>query len=126
MTPADPPPAPGKETRPDTEREIARLERLAGLLDDRFRIPGTNIRFGLDPVLGLLPGVGDLVMVAVGAYMIGKADSLGVPRTVQVRMGLNLLLDFLVGSVPLLGDVFDLLFRANRRNIDLVRRHARF
>lgn len=105
-------------------REIDRLEKLVGLMDDRFTIPGTTIRFGLDPLLGLLPGAGDLVAAAVAVYMIGRARSLGVPKRGLVRMAVNVAIDALLGSVPLVGDLFDVTFRANRRNMDVIRRHV--
>lgn len=105
------------------DQELATLERIASLLDDRFQIPGTSIRFGLDPILGLVPGVGDFVAAGSAVYMIYVAGRLGVPLATRIRMVWNVFLDFLVGAVPIFGDVFDLVFKANRRNLDLIRRH---
>lgn len=110
---------------PGPERELETLERIASLLDDRFRIPGTSIRFGLDPILGLIPGVGDFVAAGSAVYMIFVAARLRVPLRTRVRMVWNVFLDFLVGAVPVFGDVFDLVFKANRRNLDLIRKHVR-
>ncbi len=110
---------------PDAERTLHRLETLAGWLDDRFVIPGTSIRFGLDPVFGLIPGIGDSATAALTLYMILVARSFRLPVRIQAAMLGNLLLDWLVGSVPLLGDLFDIGFKANRRNLELLRRHLR-
>ena len=109
--------------RPDPRDELRRLERLADLLDSRFRIPGTGIRIGLDSLIGLVPGVGDSATLIAACYLVARAERLGVPGRVLMRMMVNVLLDWLVGTVPVLGDIFDIGFRANRRNVDLLRRH---
>lgn len=101
------------------------IERLGGWLDDRFRIPGTRFRVGLDGLLGLVPGVGDAATGLLGAYIVGRVWQAGVPKHVLLRMGGNVLLDTLLGSIPLVGDLFDFGFKANRRNIDLLLRHRR-
>ena len=103
--------------------ELARLESLATLLDRAVKIPGTNIRFGLDALLGLVPGVGDLATGALSVYVITRAGRLGVPRAVMSRMLGNVLMDVVAGSVPVAGDVFDVAWRSNSRNVDLLRRH---
>ena len=99
------------------------LERIAHWMDEAFRVPGTDIRFGLDPLLGLIPGVGDMASGAVTLYLIGKARTLGVPFPTILRMIWNFVLDWIVGTIPLLGDVFDVGFKANRRNVELLKRH---
>jgi len=109
---------------PDREAEIARLERLAHWMDDRFTIPGTNIRYGFDALIGLIPGVGDTGAALFSAYMIARARALGVPRRHLWRMSANVLVDLIVGSIPLVGDLFDVGFKANRRNVEILRRHA--
>ncbi|GLK77101.1 hypothetical protein GCM10008171_23550 [Methylopila jiangsuensis] len=113
----------GRMARPDHAAVLDDLERLATLLDSRWRIPGTNWRFGLDAAVGLAPGVGDLAMGLVSAYMIKRASDLGAPGHVLARMVGNVALDTVVGSIPLLGSVFDVAFKANRRNMRLLRRH---
>lgn len=105
------------------DRGLAELEFIARLLDDRFRIPGTSIRFGLDGLLGLVPGIGDGATALVSLYVVLRAWSLGVPPGVLGRMLANVLVDSAVGSIPLLGDVFDVAFKSNRRNLELLRRH---
>lgn len=105
---------------PVRQEDGARVRALARVLDSAVRIPGTQIRFGLDSVIGLIPGVGDLSGAALSGYIILSAARLGVPRTVLARMMLNLGIDTLVGTIPLLGDVFDLGFRANTRNATLL------
>jgi hypothetical protein len=100
----------------------ADIEFLASLLDDRFTIPGTNIRFGLDAVIGLIPGVGDAVSATLSSYLIWRAHQLGASRFTLLRMAGNMAVDTVMGSVPLLGDVLDVKFRSNRRNLELLRR----
>jgi hypothetical protein len=106
----------------DTQREIDRLETLAHVLDDVFRVPGTRIRFGLDGVIGLIPGVGDAATGALAAYLALRARQLGLPAGVAVRMAANVGLDLAAGSIPVAGDLFDIAFKANRRNIELLKR----
>jgi hypothetical protein len=107
-------------SRDDTEARLARLDRMADMLDSRFSILG--IRFGWDPILGLVPGMGDAVTLASGGYMIVEGARMGARRSVLARMAANAGLDFFVGSVPILGDAFDVAFKANRRNVALLRR----
>lgn len=107
----------------DRETEIRKLETLADWLDSRFVIPGTNVRFGLDSLLGLIPGLGDTVLALPSVYVIMAAQRLGVSRFVLMRMIGNVGIDMLVGAIPVLGDLFDVGFKANRRNVALLRRH---
>lgn len=100
-----------------------RVRSLARVLDSAIRVPGTNIRFGLDSVIGLIPGVGDLTGAALSGYIVLTAARMGVPSAVLGRMLLNLGLDTLVGTVPLLGDLFDVGFRSNTRNAALLDRY---
>lgn len=99
---------------------LRRLEGLVGLLDDRFRIGG--FRFGLDGLLGLAPGVGDAATGLVAAYVVFEAWRLGASTPTLVRMAANVAIDAAVGSIPVLGDLFDFAWKANRRNLDLLRR----
>ena len=103
------------------EEDIRRLESIADLLDSRFRIPGTEIRFGLDALLGLIPGLGDSISVLPALYLMMEAKKPGASKFLLTRMGMNVGIDWLVGSIPLLGDIFDVGFKANRRNIKLLR-----
>ncbi|HEX6104799.1 MAG TPA: DUF4112 domain-containing protein [Gemmatimonadales bacterium] len=105
-------------------RSLDRLRRLGQLLDNSIPVPGTRFRFGLDSIIGLVPGVGDLLGGALSLYIVMEAARLGVPRPLLVRMGYNVALDALVGSVPVLGDLFDAGFKANLRNLDLVQQHV--
>jgi hypothetical protein len=102
---------------------IARIDRLATLLDTRFAIPFTKIRFGADSLIGLAPGVGDAITTALALYIVYEAHRLGAPKTVLARMLGNVAIDGMVGIVPVAGDVFDVMFRANRRNVRIVREH---
>ncbi len=99
---------------------IARLDALATLLDTALVIPGTNIRFGLDALIGLVPGIGDAVTTAMSLYIVHEAHQLGAPRHVIARMLANVALDGVVGAVPLVGDAFDVMWRSNRRNMRLL------
>jgi hypothetical protein len=96
------------------------LERLAWILDSAIRVPGTNYRIGIDGLIGLLPGFGDLVGALLSSYIIAGAAQLGVPSVVLIRMALNIAIESIVGVVPVLGDVFDFAWKANRRNVDLL------
>ena len=107
----------------DRDRALERVEAVAELLDSRFRIPGTDIRFGLDAVAGLVPVGGDAVsFLASGALVLTMARHGASPRLVA-RMLLNIAIDGILGSVPLLGDLFDLAFKANDRNVQLLKEH---
>lgn len=94
--------------------------RLAELLDSKFTIPGTNVRFGLDPVLGLVPGVGDLAGGLVSLYFLVQAALYEAHLSILVRMTLNILADIVIGSIPLLGEIFDVGWKANTRNARLL------
>ncbi len=111
-------------TRTQSRQErIARIDALASLLDTAFFIPGTNIRFGLDALIGLVPGIGDAVTTLMSLYIVREARELGAPTHVILRMLANVALDGVIGAVPLVGDAFDVVWRANRRNIALLRKH---
>jgi len=100
-----------------------RIEAMEHLLERAFVIPGINRPVGLDAIVGLVPVVGDLVSAALGAYIIWEASNLGLPKWKLWRMAGNVAFDSAVGAVPVAGDVFDLLFRSNTRNLRIVRRH---
>jgi hypothetical protein len=99
-----------------------RLTVMTRLMDGLFEIPLTKRKFGLDPLIGLVPVVGDLIPAAIGLYLVFEARELGASRWLQARMVGNLLLDLLVGAVPLLGDFFDFMFRAHHRNLKLLQK----
>lgn len=101
----------------------ADLEFIAGLMDDRFHIPGTNIRFGLDSLVGLVPGVGDAIGGIVSSYIIWRAQRMGASNWILMRMAGNMLFDTVIGVIPVVGDIFDMQFKSNRRNLELLRRH---
>lgn len=102
---------------------IAHLRQLSDLLDTRWRIPGTGIRFGLDGVASLVPVAGDTLTALVSAYIILQARSIGVPAGTLVRMVGNVGLDWAVGSIPVIGTIFDVAYRANTKNMKLLNRH---
>jgi hypothetical protein len=103
---------------------VGRLRRLSYLLDNSIPIPGTPFRIGVDSIIGLIPGVGDLVGGAFSLYIILEAARLGAPRSLLARMGWNVAIDVLVGAVPLLGDLFDAGWKANMRNLALLERQV--
>jgi hypothetical protein len=100
---------------------IARIDTLATLLDTALVIPGTSVRFGLDALIGLFPAVGDIITTALSLFIVHEAYQLGAPSRVIARMLGNVALDGVFGAVPLVGDAFDVLWRANRRNMRLLR-----
>ena len=99
------------------------VETVSRLMDSQFRIPGTEFRFGLDPILGLFPLVGDLSTFAVSGALVLTMAKHGVSRNVVIRMVVNIILDLIIGSIPLIGWLFDFSFKANTRNVKLLRRH---
>lgn len=101
-------------------REVERLRGIVHAMDELVTVPGTKMRVGLDGLLGLLPGAGDVIGGAVSAYALVLAARVGAPRSVLARMAANVLIDALVGAVPLLGDVFDFFWKSNRRNLALL------
>jgi hypothetical protein len=107
----------------DYDAKLAQLERLADLLDSRWRIPGLGIPIGIDGIASIFPVVGDSATGVVSAYLVYQASRMGVPKSVLMRMAANAGLDWAVGSIPVLGTLFDIGFKANRRNVNLLRRH---
>ena len=107
------------------ERILKRLRTLTHVLDNAMPIPGTPYRVGLDPLLGLIPGGGDIAGAALSAYIVIAAAKLGLPRESLVRMVLNILLEVLVGTVPVLGDLFDVAWKANVKNMELLDIHMK-
>jgi hypothetical protein len=93
-------------------------------MDELVAVPGTSMRVGLDPIVGLVPVVGDAISGIVGFWLIAEATRFGIPRLVVVRMVVNTLIDLAVGAIPILGDLFDVVSRSNSRNLALFRRHA--
>jgi Domain of unknown function (DUF4112) len=109
-------------TRPRSRYErVARLDTLANLLDTAFILPGTNVRFGFDALIGLVPGIGDAITTLISLYIVHEARQLAAPSHVIIRMLANIALDGFVGAVPLVGDAFDVMWRSNRRNVQLLR-----
>ena len=105
------------------ENDLLKLEQLADLMDSRFVIPGTDIRVGLDAILGLVPGIGDTASLAVSGYIIHKARKAGVHPFLLSRMSYNVFVDWLVGLVPFVGDMLDVSIKANKKNVELLRAH---
>lgn len=101
----------------------ARIEALEFVLERAVRVPGLNRTVGLDAIAGLVPVVGDLVSAALGAWMVWEARNLGLPRWRLLQMSANVAFDTAVGAVPVVGDAFDVLFRSNRRNLKIIRKH---
>ena len=104
---------------PRVQSGTARLEQLAGWLDDAVPLPGTSNRFGIDSVIGLLPGIGDGLSAVLQAYIVVEAARLGVPHAVLGRMLGNVAIDTAVGTIPIVGSIFDFFFHASRRNVKL-------
>jgi hypothetical protein len=101
------------------------LDRLTFILDQAIRVPGTNIRFGLDPIISLLlPAFGDSISTLMSVYIVIVSVRYGLPKGVIARMVFNIGADFLIGTVPLVGDLFDFAWKANKKNLNLLNRHA--
>lgn len=115
-----------KSTTPaeDAAALMRRLDRLADLMDSRWRIPGTPVRFGLDGIASILPVAGDTVTAVVSLYLMAEARRLGVSKLTLLRMLANVGVDWALGSVPVAGTIFDIAFKANLRNMALLRREA--
>ena len=109
---------------PHQTQRLEALRKFSQLLDSAFVIPGTTYRIGLDPILGLFPGIGDLVSPLFTIGILWQARDLGLPRVVQLRMIFNVAIDALLGAVPVIGDLFDFAWKANDMNMALMDRHA--
>src|SRR5690348_1951958 len=109
------------DDRASREAALARLDALSRLFDVAFLIPGTNVRFGIEAVLRLVPGIGDAAASALSCWLLYEAHRLGVPPRIFARMLVNVAIEGIVGAVPIAGDAFDVAFRANRRNVRLLR-----
>ena len=103
--------------------KLARLRRISKLLDNAIAIPGTKFRFGLDPILGLLPGGGDTITGGISAYIVVEAARMGVPREILGKMVGNILIDSFAGTIPVIGDLFDVGWKSNVKNIELLEKH---
>jgi hypothetical protein len=114
-----------KNRIPPNAETLDALRRWAVLLDSAFRIPGTRVRFGLDAIIGLIPGIGDISTPTFAALILMQAVRMRLPIVVQARMVLNAAIDMLIGLVPILGDLVDIGWKANLRNLALLERHAR-
>jgi C4-dicarboxylate transporter len=108
----------------DSRRErLDRLDTLSRLLDVAFTVPGTSIRFGAEAIMRLVPGIGDAAASALSCLILYEAHRLGVPRRVMIRVAGNVAIEAAAGAVPFIGDLFDVAFRANRRNVQILREH---
>lgn len=103
---------------------LLKLQQLSDLMDKAFIIPGTNIRFGFDSIVGLIPVIGDTLSVGVSGYIYSFAKKAGVPRRKRMRMAWNIFIDWLIGLIPLAGDIFDVGFKANTRNVRIIIAHV--
>jgi Domain of unknown function (DUF4112) len=109
-----------KPWAPQDEARLKRVRLLSRLLDEQFRIPGTAYRVGLDGLLGMIPGVGDAAGALLSAYILYEAIRLGAPKTVLLRMVANIGIDTVVGAIPVMGDIFDIAWKANKKNAALL------
>ncbi len=110
-------------SHPETEAAVARVEAVARIMDSMFEIPGTKVRVGLDAIIGIVPIVGDLISQVISSYIIWEARQLGVSRFTMARMMANSAIDIVVGIIPFAGDAFDIYFRANLKNLALLKAH---
>lgn len=111
-----------EQLSPEQRKRIRdELDRLSRLMDASFNLPGTDFKIGLDPIIGLIPGIGDSISLLISAYIVLQAHRLGASRWTLTRMVSNIVLDAAIGAVPVLGDLFDFAFKANQRNLKLLR-----
>ena len=106
-----------------TDDKLRRIEKLVKLLDEQFRLPGTNFHFGVDPILNLIPVAGDVSGFLISGALLLTMARHGVSRKVVILMALNVFLDFVIGGIPIIGQIFDFFFKANKRNLSLLRKH---
>ena len=106
------------------DAQLERLRRFAWWLDSGIPIPGTRFRIGLDPIIGLIPGVGDAAGAVLSTWILIEAGRRGLPRATLLRMAMNIGIDALVGAIPVLGDLFDFVWKANQKNMALIERHV--
>ena len=102
------------------EEKLLRLKRLSHNLDEAFTIPGTERKIGIDPIIGLIPGGGDLIGGALSIYIMHAGIIMGMPRSVIIRMFGNIALEFIIGCIPIIGDLFDAMWKSNQRNVKLI------
>ncbi|MEM8952124.1 MAG: DUF4112 domain-containing protein [Pseudomonadota bacterium] len=107
----------------DSHHALNRMRWLADLFDDRFRLPGTERRFGLDGILGLFPAVGDVISGVISLYLAAEGLRFGMPFSRLLRMGFNVVVDMTLGAIPLIGDLFDFAWKANQKNVRIVLEH---
>jgi hypothetical protein len=105
------------------EEAHQRLRHIAKLMDSQIRVPVLGLRIGADAVLGLVPGIGDVLSGLIGAYLIYEAQRLGIPRSAMLRMIANVAFDTAIGAIPIAGDIWDFFFRSNDRNMQILARH---
>lgn len=104
-------------------KQLSRIRKIAKLLDTAIGIPGTKFRIGLDPILGLFPGGGDLITAGISTYMIYLATRFGLERSEIFKMIKNVAIETVIGSIPIGGDIFDAYFKANMRNLEILEQH---
>lgn len=102
------------------EQSKDKLNRLAWLMDNSFRIPGTQMRFGLDGLIGLIPGLGDAIGAVISSHILTQAAQMGAPKSLLLKMAFNIGLDAILGIIPVIGDVSDFIWKANQRNVQLL------
>ncbi|MGZ5243982.1 MAG: DUF4112 domain-containing protein [Bacteroidia bacterium] len=107
----------------EAQARLAKIESFTRLLDNQFKIPGTDFRFGIDPLIGLIPFAGDIFSLGFQGVLLTSMMKFGVSRKVMILMAVNIAIDFIVGSIPVLGNIFDFYFKSSQRNLELMKRH---
>ncbi len=105
----------------DVAKATDKLSRLAWLMDSSFGIPGTNLRIGWDGIIGFIPGIGDAIGALISSHILTQAAHMGAPKSVLLKMGFNIATDALLGIIPVVGDVSDFVWKANQRNVELLK-----
>lgn len=111
------------QPNPEAQARLAKIESFTKLLDNQFKVPGTEFRFGIDPLLGLVPFAGDIFSLGFQGLLLTSMMKFGISRKVIILMAVNIAIDFIVGSIPIVGNIFDFYFKSSQRNLELMKRH---
>ncbi|RYD82878.1 MAG: DUF4112 domain-containing protein [Sphingobacteriales bacterium] len=111
------------QPNPEATARLRQIESMTKLMDNQFRLPGTDFRFGLDPIIGLIPFAGNIMTLVFQGFLVASMSKYGISRKVMILMVINLAIDFILGGIPFIGNIFDFYFKSSQRNLELMKRH---